>query len=380
LNPALQAMTVVANELILGIIGIPAYIRGNFVEIPSGWFEIAGGCSGLHFFIVAVTLAVVYGHIYYVTTAPKFLLIVIATLMAMLINWIRVATIITVGHLTDMQNYLVQEDHYVFGWVIFVLALIPFFYFARRLETRSEQDASAAAAPSIGAQSKAMLAPLAVLCLVLLVNTLVWGRIAVHTGQAVEIALPSIDDVEGPYNYAGPWEPSFPGANGEAMGTYTVAGTSVDVYVNWFDGESQGRELIGYSADLAGKGLDSRFDGIPIDFVSEDGAKLRNFREIIAESRDDGKRLIQYYYLAGSDIEVRPLYAKLRQALRSMTGQFGSGLVSWSVHCERADEDCSAARLVMRSFDESFRHELHGLVADLQTKSRAYAQDREEQE
>lgn len=363
LNPALQKMTVLANDVILGALGVPAFINGNFVEIPSGWFEIEGGCSGLHFFIVAVTLAAVYGHLYYTTTLRKLALILIGAVMAMITNWVRVSAVIVAGHLTEMQSYLVREDHYVFGWVLFVFALVPFFYVARRLEEAGASDDRDRSKVAAANRAVAVAPSFVALSVVLVLAVVAWGRIVLHTPVPVVITLPSIDGMAGPDRYTGTWAPRFPGAQGETMAIYSTEGAVVDIYVNWFDGEAQGRELIGYSADLTGRTLVPRYDRINAESEWDNVPKSPEFREIMAESATGELRLIQYFYIIGGDIEVRPLHAKLGQAMRSLTGEFGSGMVAWSMRCEAGDEDCSAARQILRSVGGLFRRELVDVVA-----------------
>ena len=46
-----------AVRVLLRTVGIPAYFDGLQFQIPAGSFEIAGGCSGLHFLIVALAIA-----------------------------------------------------------------------------------------------------------------------------------------------------------------------------------------------------------------------------------------------------------------------------------------------------------------------------------
>src|SRR5688500_12557242 len=62
-NFILQGATVAAVDFLLRLTGVHAYVESNIVQISGGVFEIAGGCSGLHFFIVALAIAALYGEI-----------------------------------------------------------------------------------------------------------------------------------------------------------------------------------------------------------------------------------------------------------------------------------------------------------------------------
>ena len=131
-NGLLQQLTIVAVTGLLKLLAIPAYIDGPYVHLGSGSFEIAGGCSGLHFFIVACAIAVLFGEQGRDTLRTRIKLVLIAGAMAMVMNWVRVATIIIAGYLTDMQSFLVKVDHYYFGWALFGVLLVIFYWLVPR--------------------------------------------------------------------------------------------------------------------------------------------------------------------------------------------------------------------------------------------------------
>ena len=61
----------------------------------------------------------------------------LATAVAGLVaNWLRVASLIVIGHVTHMQHYLIRVDHLYYGWALFMLTMVPVFLLARRLESR----------------------------------------------------------------------------------------------------------------------------------------------------------------------------------------------------------------------------------------------------
>jgi exosortase A len=133
LNDLMQALTIVATRLILRLIGLPVSFHGNLVRIPEGTFAIEGGCSGLHFLVVGAAIAAYYGELHRDSARNRARLIVLAVALALLTNWIRVSVIITAGHLSDMQSYLVQVSHYGFGWSLFAVAMAIFFFLASRI-------------------------------------------------------------------------------------------------------------------------------------------------------------------------------------------------------------------------------------------------------
>jgi exosortase A len=343
-NSYLQSMTTSAVAEILGISRVPAFIQGNIVQIPSGSFEIAGGCSGIHFLIVGLTLAAVYGYLYLRSTGKQLLLVGAAFVMSIVMNWIRVATIIIAGHLTNMQSFLVQVDHYYFGWALFVVLLVPFFLFARKLED-SAADAEEDTAVGVSlAPGKASITAVAIVFAIAFLPVLVWGRLVQNEPAPVDVELPNLQGWDGPKQSTSGWQPIFPGADGEAIGIYERDGRLLEVYVNWFQSQSQGRELIGYGNSVAGHDVQIAYDREYVDTKVSNGSKSSEFREIMMISSAGDRRLICYNFVIGNKTETNKLAAVLTQGLRSILGKDGAGLLAVSTVCGRNDSDCAIAR------------------------------------
>jgi len=129
--PVLQWLTVHVVRLALRITGVPSFFHGELVQIPAGVFEIQGGCSGLHYVVVGVSVAVLLGELRHDEWRTRLRWIVVAGALSVVSNWLRVYTIILAGHLTHMQSYLVRVSHYSYGWFVFMAALLAFFLYVR---------------------------------------------------------------------------------------------------------------------------------------------------------------------------------------------------------------------------------------------------------
>jgi len=342
INPFLQTLTTKAVAVILQVVGVPAFIQGNFVQIPAGTFEIAGGCSGIHFFIVAMTLAAVYGHLHYSRTRDAVLLLAIAGAMSIMMNWIRVATIIVAGHLTDMQSYLVTVDHYTFGWVLFAFMLIPFYFIARRLERGSTDELATESVSRFPANGR--VAPAGVALLLLVLPVLVWGRLV--TNEAADIAI-ELPDVGAWQRTAAPsvWQPRFPNPDGEAQATYARNGQRLDVYANWYETQSQERELMGYYTNLAGDKARTFYDKPVAGKDPVNVGKSLEIHEIMADYQMGERRLIWYHFVIGGQSRSRSVEAQLRLGLFAMVGAEQSGAIAVSAICD--DSDCEKARALL---------------------------------
>lgn len=133
LNDALQSLSVAAVTKIMSWTHIPTYVEGNFVHIPSGSFEIAGGCSGLRYFIVAVALSIIFCFMNFTKKSSMLVFMGAAMAGAIVTNWIRIALIIYIGDYSNMQSSIVY-DHNMFGWYIFIPFIVLLFYFGSKLE------------------------------------------------------------------------------------------------------------------------------------------------------------------------------------------------------------------------------------------------------
>lgn len=124
----LSMASTVVGELVR-LIEMPAMIRGNSIFIPHGHIVIADGCSGLRYFVIALTLAYLIGYLNNYREKQMFVLLAIATLLGLVTNWIRIFLLIIIGYNTQMESGLMQ-DHELFGWLLFALICLPAIYFA----------------------------------------------------------------------------------------------------------------------------------------------------------------------------------------------------------------------------------------------------------
>ena len=141
----LQDLTVLAMHGLLTITGPAALFTGDVIHIPNGTFRIEEGCSGLHFMIVGLAVAALYGEQQRDPWRIRAWQLALMAALAVLANWVRVYTVIEAGYLTDMQSYLVRVSHYGFGWAVFAATLVVFFW----LVTRFGPDTVPAAAPVV---------------------------------------------------------------------------------------------------------------------------------------------------------------------------------------------------------------------------------------
>ena len=324
-NGALQSLTTAAVTVVLRVTGIPAYVEGNFVHIPAGTFEIAGGCSGLHFVIVALAIAALQGEIERVALRTRVLLLCIAAAMSVVTNWVRVYGVILNGYLTDMQGYLVVVDHYVYGWVLFALMMALYFWLTRRMLAAIPLADDAPASNPVAA-AWPWAAGVATIAALAVGPALAAVAQRHASGGAATLALPAgVDGWQGPVPTDSGWAPQYPGADGSALASYRRDVRAVEVYVNMYRHQGQGHELVGYGNDL--------LHGLSRDYA------VSTFL-VVGDRRLDGELASKLYYAL--DVLRRPT---------------PSGIVAVAVRC---DADCNAAS---GTADEFLERHADGLAA-----------------
>lgn len=132
LVPLLQNISTKAVTFIMGFSGIPIYVEGQFITIPAGVFEIAGGCSGLRYLIVSLAISSLFIFLYIQNVKRACLFLTVAILGALLTNWIRITALIVIGDYTDMQSSL-MTDHNAFGWYLYMPFMLLLFLWGNRL-------------------------------------------------------------------------------------------------------------------------------------------------------------------------------------------------------------------------------------------------------
>ncbi|MBT8080168.1 MAG: EpsI family protein [Gammaproteobacteria bacterium] len=347
LRVVFQFVTAFVVQYLIQAVGISALIDGNIIQIPSGTFKIASGCSGINFIIVGLALAALYGHLYYRSVRARWLLAGIALLFAVVSNWIRVSAIIIIGDVSDMQSPLV-DDHASVGWILFGILLIPLFWIASKLDRGT---AAPPQATSAGSHDHTKVVPALVAVLLALATGPLWAAIVVNKtaapGHAV-LRLPEArGDWFGPMPSSPDWRPEFGGASGEVIARYENDAGPVWVYNNVYLSQAQDRELVHLHNDIAG-GFYT--DSNARAAAQTQGGSTVDLRDVIASSGGDRWRIWFWYEIDGAR-ESRDAGAKLRQAFAALKGRPDAGVIAVATRC-RGSCDSAAGRLA------DFMHDL----------------------
>ncbi|QCF26275.1 exosortase [Hydrocarboniclastica marina] len=342
----LQLITVEINKVLLSLWGIEFEVEGVLVFlIGVGAFEIAHGCSGLRYLIVAMALATVYSELNYRLWRNRILLFTFAVFLALLTNWIRVFVIIYQGYVTDMTSSLINE-HDFFGWALFAGTLVPLFILAGRLErtpVQSQPSASTADSPRRPASpAKAGLVTLVATAILLAPLSVLGGRDARLVQEKFSISLDAPENWSPLFQRQGRvWEPKFSGEDhmnrfawfraepgqGASMPDFYAAS-----YILTYESQGPGKELIHDSnrmVDTRRWQPDGNFD-LTVNGEPVSGMVLKD------RATGDKAVVIYGFYVSGA-WSSDPVGAKLLQLYSAINGRPDASLVAAAVHCGECD-------------------------------------------
>ncbi len=174
LIPLLQDVTAWFTVFFLKLNGIPVYVDGLYIQIPTGMFEVAVACSGIRYLIASVAVGTLFSYLTYNKTYKKVLFVLFSLTLPILANGIRAYGIVAIAYYSDME-YATGADHLIYGWLFFGLVIMLMFwiggFFADKVQVVKRSDKELLGAAAQMKFSKSALLPL--LSLPLLVLTFV---------------------------------------------------------------------------------------------------------------------------------------------------------------------------------------------------------------
>jgi exosortase len=260
--PVLQWLTVHVVRVGLRITGVPSFFAGELVQIPAGVFEIQGGCSGLHYFIVGIAIAVLLGELRRDPWRTRLRWVLVAGALSVASNWVRVYTIILAGHLTHMQSYLVRVSHYSYGWFVFMATLLAFFLYVRFRAPPPVEPAIVlpAIAPNARVPSGWVALVAAVAALPLALDMIISARLP---GDADVLLLTAPPALAGGWQASAAesdWRPVQNGADVVSRWRFTRGKEFIEFYAAGYREQRQ-RKKLGGRANVPG-GLDVEVDDV----------------------------------------------------------------------------------------------------------------------
>ena len=343
----LQELTLWVIRGVLAVAGPPAVVAGDVIHLSNGTFVIEEGCSGLHFMIVGLAVAALYGEQRRDPWPVRARQLALMAGLALLANWVRVYTVIEAGYLTDMQSYLVRVSHYGFGWGVFAVALFIFFWLAPSLGSEpAPPPLVAAPAPAAAVVPRAELTGVAAAAAILVALP------AFNAAARMAHPKPSLPhlaaelDPEPPWHAApldvrSDWLPVFPAADEMRRGAFANdAGDTVETLAVAYRVQRQGAELVGESSSVIGNRLQARAEQVV-------GSAAGPFREAEVVGPARARSLIWWRYRVDGRNLVNPLGQQLLYGVNALVWQPSAGLIALRTPCRG---DCGSARGTLQEF------------------------------
>ena len=287
LKPPLQAITSTMAGLLTSLLGVPAVFDGPYVTLPTATIFIAEDCSGAHFLSVALAVGVLAGVLRGDVLRTRILILVVAGLLSMAFNWLRIVLIVLAYLHPGLRDALETMGHLTFGWWVFALDLLVFSLVLRLVPRNPEEHAETrhpGQTTIVRSSNRAGVWIAAVALVLLPAAAWVLPRVDSNPTEILRAGLPIAATGNGLQAPDLRWTPHYPGAAWEdRFATVTEGGVAVEVYANQYHEQTQGSELIARGSYL--------FDPLYFTLKSSSVVTLQDStgQPISARSRGSGR-------------------------------------------------------------------------------------------
>lgn len=317
------------SSLVVGFIlqlsDLTLHIQDNQILTPWGTIIIADGCSGLRYFIISLLLAYLLCLLNGYSIKTGALVFLLAMILGLITNWVRITLIVLIGYHTEMTHSLVR-DHELFGWILFAIIMFPALYFAPQYKTN--------------------LSPIAIhhrfsswVLLAWLSGPIIYFLIPFQAADKNPIQLRLQND------YADSWAKpglilQYPPADKILNKGIRHKDVDINVELMLLSAKQKRDKLVPYIGAL--------YDDYQWRLVSSK-SHLNSKIETLENRQTQDRLLLAYRYQVGSWITASYSKAKLLQIPAKLTNQHYFGFWSAQVIC---NSDCSSELSAMKDFTQ----------------------------
>ena len=317
LIPYFQDFTAYFAVTALRIIGIPVFIDGIFLTIPTGVFKVAEACSGVRFLIATIALGLLFANMMYQSWVRRFIFIILSIVVPIVANWIRALSIVLVAYWSN-NEVAVGVDHIVYGWFFFSIVMVLLMLIGMTF-----RDGVAHAAPAhaeiaeIGKSGSAQTLIIPAIATIGIVMAFLLYAAHINTREAPVLARLIAPSVNMPWTLSAAAEeklhPNFPGADTNLISVYQKdsddSGQTVDLFIAFYTHERDGSEVVSHSNNFESDKWSRAGSGYVNTIV--DGHEMRvAYTRLAAHAQS---LIVWHWYWVNGRYTSNPYVAKLLQ-------------------------------------------------------------------
>lgn len=327
LTPFLQTITVKAVSILASTSSLTVLVEGNYFTIASGVVHVEGGCSGLKYFMSSITLALVSSSLGKRRLSISLASIVIAAMLAVLGNWIRVFILLLVAYFKGIEHPL-MSDHDALGWIIFALVLAPWLYIDTHLDKagRNKNTPLPNSSPTQLPNRQILFALGTFLTLITIPQLLIQSP-RFEQNQSIVLPTETHSNIQ-KITKTSTWKPSYPATPNSSSASYIIEGEVLDVTVLSY--------AISGDTEMA-TSTNSPFNKDIWQLVSDNSWQSNTDKRIkirIAQAKSNKEHRVVYYWYRHGEQFANTIYSsKLAQLLSVYDNVFSSQLFAISKKC-----------------------------------------------
>lgn len=357
LVPKLQYVTAQFVVNGLQLIGIPVFLDGVFISIPSGNFQVAEACSGLRFLTASVALGVLFANIMYRSWWRRGAFLVLTLVVPVAANGLRALGIVLLAHYSN-NELAIGVDHLVYGWIFFTFVTAVLFGIGmtfrdggvlHRPSPEGDSTVPGATAVILGFSAATIVVASAAPAYAGYIR-----QSLMETRIAQEMTLPAGFAAWSPADAGAPqWEPNFIGADRDYHWQFRVPDSSrmVDLHIAFYKYQRDGAEVVNRTNRLDGGSWHWAANG---SMTAQVERQVRQVPTARLTTRGQNGRVVAYWYWVGGRIVTNPLLAKALQVKANLI----------------RSQVSAAAITVSAPYDETPREAVEAIAAFLESAGR----------
>jgi len=296
--------------------------------------------------MVSCLLAIIYAYEKELSLKRALSLFFLAIAIALLANHLRILTIVLVGNATNMQSILVHE-HLIFGWIVYLLAMVPFFGLAYLLlQNKNNSEETPITEEKNTQQNFGFTAGIVstVLILAPALTLFILSTSDKHTKSTLLSSTMASNKLQQKSTPFYNWHPEFIGADDIRYFSYEHEGRDIQLFMAAYSFQEQGKELV-YA-------LNRLYDNRKWQALQQISLTLNvpngeiNGKAITLRSNFDEQYLLYYWYQHGERTASTGISAKLDLLINTLSGKGSNASVQALLIPQKKSEDGSLPKRV----------------------------------